>query len=86
MNDMEKKDLARIEAARELIEIGQSYIVYPNLPASHPSRRKIHVRAIVDDFQVVSRTWGGPARRWFYNVDSLWSLGFLLENDSLKKA
>jgi hypothetical protein len=39
--------------------------------------RTIHVRAIVDDIQVVYRHWQGPVKGWCYTIESRYSLFFL---------
>ncbi len=70
---------------RKFIKVGKSYIIYPDLPARHPNRRKIHVRGIVDDGIVVYRAWHTRHRCWCYNTEPFFYYGMLLESGSIKR-
>lgn len=58
------------EALRCKLEPGTSWHLHWN--EGNPNNRFIHIRAIVDDMQVVSRYWSYHSRQWVYEIDSLY--------------
>jgi len=45
-----------------------------------------HIRAIVDDSQVVLRVWSKRKKRWIYKIESMVYLRMLYDNDNLQAA
>lgn len=67
----------------EPVKPGASLWIYYN--EGNINNRKIHVRAIVDERQVVFRWWSPGRRRWVYKIEDVYYFytlgkdGFLLE-------
>lgn len=53
----------------DLLKPGRSVRI--NYGKGHPASRLLHIRAIVDDYQVVYREWIRRKGRWLYSVDSI---------------
>ena len=75
-----------IEVARKFIEVGKSYVLNYTLPASHPSRKKIHIRAIVDNDVIVFRAWSRRKRCWYYGNEILFYYALMMECKRIRKA
>ena len=58
------------EALRNKLRPGTSWHLFWG--EGNPNNRLIHIRAVVDDMQVVSRYWNRHEQRWVYEVDSLY--------------
>lgn len=69
--------------AVETFKIGQVWEWYPNLSESHPNRRMVEIRAIVDDDQVVTRRWLERRGHMEYNCTSAYEMGSALESGVL---
>jgi hypothetical protein len=74
-----------IEAARKFIVVGKSYTLNHTLPAYHPNRKKIHVRAIVDDDVVVYRSWSKRKQGWRYSTEILFYYALMMEGKRIKR-
>lgn len=64
------------ETLNNLLQVGKSIRV----DFGHGSGKEVrHIRAIVDDDQIVYRVWSKFKQRWLYHVDSRYSF-FLIRN------
>lgn len=53
------------------MEVGKKYRIFWN--KDNPNNETIHVRAIVDEDQIVYKQWYSSKQRWMYHVrDILW--------------
>ena len=54
--------------------------------AGNFNNRLIHIRVVVDEHQVVYKTWLKHKKRWSYRVDDTYYFYYLLQGGKLKKA
>ena len=84
MADWEDHAEKMIEDVRPHIQVGCKLLEWPKFPKSNPNRRLSHVRALVDDYQIVTRSWRKRKQCWYYKVESLYWYGMLYEKGDLK--
>ena len=81
----EAKDEAHtvLEAFNRLIQPGVSVRTYHNFPDEIDGLW--HIRAVVDDNQIVVREWSKYKKRWYYRVVARYFLWLLWRDGRLKK-
>ena len=62
------------------IRAGNTIRIYHN--KKNPNNKLMHIRAIIDDDQVVYRVWNSHKRGWMYAVMSIYLLG-LFDNSNV---
>jgi hypothetical protein len=65
-----------------MIEVGKKY--YLNFGKNNINTKTIHIRAIVDGFQVVFKYWSKKRKTWDYQLNSTFYFS-LLERDHIIK-
>ena len=66
----------------KLIQPGSK--LYIDYGEGNRNNRLIHIRAIVDDEWVVSRTWWKSKREWHYDIDHIMRFEMMQEAGNLK--
>lgn len=64
-------DWAQSEAeTAELLQVGNTIrLTYPDVGGKpNPNNETVHVRAIVDDDQIVTNVWSRTKQRWVYEI------------------
>jgi hypothetical protein len=54
--------------------------------ANNFNNKTIYIRAVVDEYQVVYKTWYKHKKRWSYQIEDIYYFYFLLKGGNLKKA
>lgn len=67
----------------KILQPGVSFSIFHN--EGNPHNQRVHVRAIVDDFLVVYRTWGKRAQYWNYQVIGMWWFEHCLERNLVRR-
>ena len=70
------KDINGIEYPEELLDLLQPGNVIKVYPKSRYAKEVFHIRAIVDEDQVVVKAWWKHKQRWHYSVE--WLFAFKL--------
>lgn len=68
----------------ELLQVGKTLRI--DFGKDNPNNEVIHIRAIVDDDQVVFKTWNKHRQRWSYCVKWMYYFELLLEDGHLTNA
>ncbi len=70
------------ELARKRLKVGHAYRLFYN--PNNINNHTFHVRAFVDDEQVVVRTWSKRRRWWRYEIRGLFELGSSIADGHIK--
>lgn len=65
----------------KLIQPQKSLNIFYN--ENNINNRRIHIRAIVDEYQIVYRVWSKRYKSWRYRVESIEYFYMLFENNHL---
>jgi len=62
---------------------GEKYKIFYN--KNNINNKVIHIRAIVDDYQIICRHWSRYKQRWIYTIENEYYFYLLNESDSISK-
>jgi len=62
-----------------IIEAGKSYRIFFN--EDNINNKKIHVRAIIDDVQIVYKYWSRNRQGWIYQMEHKYYFDNLIRNN-----
>ena len=65
------------------MEVGKKYRIFWG--EGNPNNKTIHVRAVVDEYQVVYKQWFSRKQRWCYSVRDMTWFDLLKERNVIKE-
>ena len=72
-----------VALARRKVKEGYTYRIYYN--KGNPNNKRIHVRAIIDQHQVVYAKWSKRWQCYRYFCQSLYEFGMMVDDGFLKR-